>query len=123
MTMRLGVDNRQQSGEVGTFPGSSDLSSRHRSRPRQVADSQQDPRLGIGLHHGGRFPSGVSGSGDALDGCERGDAYLDTLARMCSFEQGQEVPSQQPEIAGYGSFLPHPVQSVRHLVNPRRSQS
>jgi hypothetical protein len=65
----------------------------------------------------------VAGTGDALDGRDRRDSDLDTLAWMLPLQQGQVMASQQPEIARGGSILSHPAERGRHLVHASGSQS
>ena len=65
----------------------------------------------------------MPGTCNTLDGGERRDTYLDTLAWMLSLQQGQEMAGQQPKIARGGSVFSHPAERCRHLVDASGSQS
>jgi hypothetical protein len=65
----------------------------------------------------------MPGTGDALNGGERRDTYLDTLARMLSLQQGQEMTSQQPKIAWSCCTFPDPAEGCDHLIGGDGTQS
>jgi hypothetical protein len=65
----------------------------------------------------------VPGTRNTLDGGIGRDTHLDTLARVPSLEQRQEVSSQQSEIAWGGLVQSHPAECGRDLAAGSGSQS